>query len=411
MTILLSAFACDPTQGSEEGVGWTWAYHLSRLGHTVFVLTREHNRDAIERYVAYTKPPRLIFIYVRVPVIPFWMPGPGVYPYYICWQWLAYRAAKSLHAQHHFDVIHHITYGVFRNASYLFLLRAPFIFGPVGGGERSPKALRRSMSGAAKTHEFLRDLINILPRFDPLWRRMLGRAVRIVAKTGETQACFPRRVRGRTIIALENMVADAPVLAGLPTRGSPLRLLYAGRLLEMKGLHLALRALSLVNIPVTFTIVGRGPDEPRLRADVARLGLTGTVTFRDWLPRPQVLTLYASHDAVLFPSLHDSSGTVIMEAIAHGKPLICLDLGGPAVTVDQCCARIVTTRYKSEDEVVAGIAEAVIDFARMSASEWESMRRAALRRAATYGPEQVISRVYGTLLELPRYYNSGSDSE
>jgi glycosyltransferase involved in cell wall biosynthesis len=38
-------------------------------------------------------------------------------------------------------------------------------------------------------------------------------------------------------------------------------------------------------------------------------------------------------DVLLFPSLHDSGGWVTLEAMAAGRPVICLDLGGPAVRV------------------------------------------------------------------------------
>ena len=48
MRILLSAFACDPNEGSEAGVGWAWAYHLAKAGHEVCVLTRDYHRPVIE---------------------------------------------------------------------------------------------------------------------------------------------------------------------------------------------------------------------------------------------------------------------------------------------------------------------------------------------------------------------------
>ena len=116
------------------------------------------------------------------------------------------------------------------------------------------------------------------------------------------------------------------------------------------------------------------------------------------MSRSEVLALFATHDALLFPSLHDSGGTVVMEAIAHGRPVICLDLGGPAVTVDEHCARIVGTSGKTEEQVTQGLADAISEFARMTPGKWEEMRRAAVRRAQFYTPDQVIARVYGPIL-------------
>jgi len=141
MRILLSAFACEPEKGSEPGVGWAWAYQLAKAGHEICVLTVDHHRPAIERKLPELDLPNLHFEYVGVRHIPYWMPGVSVYPFYMCWQWNAYLRAKQLHSERRFDLVHHVTYALFRNASYLHRLGAPFIFGPVGGGERSPIAL------------------------------------------------------------------------------------------------------------------------------------------------------------------------------------------------------------------------------------------------------------------------------
>jgi glycosyltransferase involved in cell wall biosynthesis len=400
--ILLSAFACDPTRGSEEGVGWGWAYHLARGGHEVCVLTREVYRPAIEEALSHMFLPALRFEYIGVRGVPFWIPGPGLYPYYFCWQWNAYSRAKQLHDERSFDIAHHITYGVFRNPSYLYRLAgAKFIFGPVGGGERSPRALRSCMSGRDRCFEAIRDLANLLPHFDPFWRSMLRRCSRIVVKTEETRACLPRKSRERAIVALENMVAEQPCLAGEIARVPPLKLLYAGRLVQWKGVHLALRAMALVvdRARVELTIVGKGAEESRLRDEARRLNIEQFIHFAPWLPKAEVLALYSTHDALLFPSLHDSSGTVVMEAIAHGKPVICLDLGGPSVTVDEDCARIVSTRGRTGEQVIHGMADAILELACMTSGKWEEMRRAAMRRAQMYSPEQVIARVYGPLIE------------
>ena len=80
MRILLSAFACDPTQGSEEGVGWAWAYHLAKAGHEVCVLTRHYHREAIEEGLPELGFSNLRFEYVGVRFVPFCMPVLGVYP-------------------------------------------------------------------------------------------------------------------------------------------------------------------------------------------------------------------------------------------------------------------------------------------------------------------------------------------
>jgi glycosyltransferase involved in cell wall biosynthesis len=256
------------------------------------------------------------------------------------------------------------------------------------------------MSSEGRRHEALRDFANLLPYCDPFWHSMLRHSARILVKTEETRSCLPRKSMERAVVTLENMVTKQPRVAGETSRVPPLKLLYAGRLIQLKGLHLALRAMALVvnHARAELTIVGKGPEESRLKADVHRFKLDQSVYFAPWMPKSEVLGLYSTHDALLFPSLHDSSGTVVMESIAHGRPVICLDLGGPPVTVDEHCARIVSPRGKNEEQVIQGIADAILEFSRMDSRDWEEMRRAAVRRAQFYTPDRVIGRVYGPLI-------------
>jgi glycosyltransferase involved in cell wall biosynthesis len=50
-----------------------------------------------------------------------------------------------------------------------------------------------------------------------------------------------------------------------------------------------------------------------------------------------------SHDFLLFPSLHDSGGFVVLEALCHGMPVLCLDLGGPKEIVSLDSGLIIKT--------------------------------------------------------------------
>ncbi len=142
LKILLSAYACEPGFGSEAAVGWTWA---SQLGpeHEVHVITRESNRAAIEAELAVRPLPRVHFSYFDLPPwIRAWKRGNrGVHLYYFLWQIGAYRVARALHEAVAFDVVHHVTFASVRFPSWMGLLGPPFIFGPVGGGEYSPRAL------------------------------------------------------------------------------------------------------------------------------------------------------------------------------------------------------------------------------------------------------------------------------
>ncbi|BCL60057.1 hypothetical protein DGMP_07500 [Desulfomarina profundi] len=137
MKILLSAYACEPNKGSEPGVGWNWAIELVKFGHDVHVLTRANNKPVIDAYfAANNKPKTLHFLYYDCPVWiqRFKKENRGIHLYYLLWQWGAYQLVKHVHAEVNFDMVHHITFGVVRQPSFMGGLDIPFTFGPVGGG-------------------------------------------------------------------------------------------------------------------------------------------------------------------------------------------------------------------------------------------------------------------------------------
>src|SRR5262245_59573007 len=112
LQVLISAYACEPDKGSEPGVGWNWVLQAARF-HELWVLTRANNRDAIEHACARQPTPQVHWHYLDLPSwVRLWKRGArGLHPYYYVWQLQAYGVARRLHAQVHFDVAHHLTFG------------------------------------------------------------------------------------------------------------------------------------------------------------------------------------------------------------------------------------------------------------------------------------------------------------
>ena len=63
------------------------------------------------------------------------------------------------------------------------------------------------------------------------------------------------------------------------------------------------------------------------------LKIADRVTFFGLIDREEVLYRLGQSTALVHPSLHDSGGWVPLEAMASGRPILCLDLGGPGETV------------------------------------------------------------------------------
>ena len=109
-----------------------------------------------------------------------------------------------------------------------------------------------------------------------------------------------------------------------------------GRLEYWKGFHLAVEAFAsfLTKAPDSeLWIIGEGPTEGQLRELVRRHDLEGHVSLFGRVPRSEVLNRLACSHVLAHPSLHDAAGWATLEAAAAGLPIVCLDLGGPALQV------------------------------------------------------------------------------
>ena len=363
LKVLLSAYACEPGKGSEPGVGWNMAVHLARH-HEVWVLTRANNRPAIEAGLAKNPVPGLHFVYHDLPPwARFWKRGQkGVQVYYYLWQLTAIPLVRRLHQEVGFDVVHHVTFVKYWAPSALaFLKGVPFVWGPVGGGESAPLPFWPTLGFRGILYEAARTLARALGELDPLVRLTARRAALALATTPETanrlRKLGAKRVEVLSEVALSEEEIDC--LGKLPPpEPKPVRFLSVGRLLAWKGFHLGLMAFAQSGLEeAEYWIVGDGPERKRLEALARRLGVADRVRFWGALPRAEVLRLLGQVHALVHPSLHDSGGWVSLEAMAAGRPVICLDLGGPATQVTQETGFKVPAR--TPEKAVRDLAQAI----------------------------------------------------
>lgn len=396
--ILLSAYACEPNRGSEPGVGWSWANELARLGHQVTVITRAANRNAIDQE---TRPSQsLRFLYYDLPPwIERWHKLRYAKSlYYVLWQWRAARYLQRLFPSPPFDLVHHVTYVAARYPSFMGSLGIPFWFGPVSGGEAVPAPLRTGFSAGQRCREWLRDISNRLVRVDPLMRRTFREAEKILV-TRETMRLLPQQCHTKSRVQLA---------IGLPDRDLPPyhresnhpaigpELLYVGRLLEWKGVDIALLALHRIRreFPdIRFTIIGQGPAKARLQALCRKLKLQDAVRWVGWQPHRRISEYYLEADLLLFPSLRDSGGMVVLEAFAHGVPVVCTDLGGPAVTVDSTCGRVLPTVGSSREQLAKAMSDALSEILKVADLQ-KSLSYGARVRARQFRFENLVKSVY-----------------
>jgi glycosyltransferase involved in cell wall biosynthesis len=341
LRVLVSAYACEPGKGSEPAVGWMWVQQIARF-HEVWVITRANNREPVESALAKEPLPNVHWVYFDLPHwTRFWKRKQrGAHFYYYLWQVAIYFVARKLHRETCFDVVHHVTLGQHWVPSFLALLPVPFVWGPVGGGESAPRAFWWDFSTRGKLYEALRDLGRSSALVNPVIHAGASRS-RIAIATTEQTALRLRKLGAKRVEVHPQFGmtrSEMQFFGRFPVRQSTsFRLISMGRLLHWKGFHLSLRAFAKFQASYPdseYWIVSSGPEADHLKDAANQLGIERRVVFwGGFRTLQEVYTKLAQCDVLVHPALHEAFGNVCLEAMAASRPVICLDLGGPALQV------------------------------------------------------------------------------
>jgi glycosyltransferase involved in cell wall biosynthesis len=150
--------------------------------------------------------------------------------------------------------------------------------------------------------------------------------------------------------------------------------LFAGQISTLKGADLALEAVAEAKVNVTLTFIGSGDYEQAAQRQAQSLGIGDRVSFAGRCPRADLLKAYAKYDVFLLPSVHDTGSFAILEAMYNELPVICLEIGGPAVAVEEGCGRKIPIGTRAS--VVRGLADAIREYAGNPAAIREAGARA-----------------------------------
>lgn len=178
-----------------------------------------------------------------------------------------------------------------------------------------------------------------LPFLAPVLRRIVrgSDAVTVISSyTGERLRRLVPGARPVTIPFGATVEPKEPLPSPARPPGGPFEVLFVGRLVERKGVHVLLEALSRLEDPppVRLRVVGDGPERGALEARAARLGVGGRVRFEGFVPREELEARFAGCDAFVLPAVVDVKGdteglgVVLLEAMSYGKPVVASAAGG-----------------------------------------------------------------------------------
>ncbi|MHA9739121.1 glycosyltransferase family 4 protein [Robinsoniella peoriensis] len=353
MRILYYSFSCAPCAGSDEGLGWLWPFYM-RNDHEVYVVTRKDRKPQIERYLKDQNITNMRFFYCD---IPDWMnfyykTGKGFLAYQKLWQYPAYGMIKKLHKKYQFDLIHHVSTTDFRLIGFVYKLDTHYILGPLGGAQQTPAYLRDYTKNNSR-EEKMRALINRLTISNPGYQKAINKADYIFLANKETyQYIYPYiKEKERCRLLLDIAIDKSKISPGEDTgrqktdwktdsiadQDKVMTFIWSGRMVYRKGLELLLDALDCIDrkLPYKVVLCGEGPEMEHLKELSREKRLEGHISFTGQLTYEKMQENYDNADVFVFPSLRETSGTVLVEAMAHGLPVIALNQGGAALLISE----------------------------------------------------------------------------
>lgn len=366
LKVLLSAYACEPNRGSEPGVGWEWATRMGQY-HDVTVLTRSNNRPVIEKEFSENGARYPVtFLYFDLPLWVIRLKKMGICPvffYYLLWQVAAsIKIRKSLME---FDLVHHVTFNGFRFPGTWWLAKStPSVLGPLGGGSIAAPQFRRSF-GMRWIMERIREFSITHWRWNPWTITSLRRARKVFVVGSDLESRFKAaglNVTKMLETALPAALEQEPATMPWHSRKN---FLWVGNLEPWKGWRIAIEAYAQAIHEGArdhkLCIVGSGSQLSKAKLAVSELDIADHVVFMGQKSRNEVWNLMASARALVFSSVRDTSGNVVLEAMGYSCPIVCFNHQGVAMMTDDTCAFRIEPRTWNESvedfaKAIAGLA-------------------------------------------------------
>lgn len=343
MNILYIAYSCAPNKGSEERIGWNVPLESAKT-NKVYVVTKEEHRQAIEEYVRAHNIENPKFFFVDINNMYKKLFKGSIYSIRLnFWHKKALPIVREICKKERIDVIHQITPIEFRSVGdYAKIKNTPFVCGPMGGGESLPVGLKSYAKGNMVVEHF-RNFLNKWSHFKYKISKKLSKSKYVLFANEETRGFVSDLISNvdNTVFPEVGInLEDISVSECNPDEKSKFTMLIAGRLVYRKGHSLLLDVLK--ELPDEFDyccrIVGEGPEKEKLKAKCRELRLQDKVVFTGRIPFENMASEYKNADVFIMPSIREATGSVLLEAMAKGLPIITIGRFGGSVLLDNNCS-------------------------------------------------------------------------
>lgn len=363
--LLISAYACEPYKGSEQAVGWNIVLELAKTNN-VHVVTRANNKRVIEPNIPAEVREHLTFHYYDSEFFKkLKNKEKGVYLYYIVWQFGIIGLVRKLIKQYDIEYALHLTMGSIWMPTFLSFMPAKFMWGPTGGGEAIPTSFIKTLSWKGRFLQYFRFLLKYSIYINPLTLYSAIKAEKIFYRTEMTRDLLPKPIRKKCVFladgAIEPDIIDKHIRKN--REDDVVRLVATSRFIHTKNIVTIIEAMHLLpkNLNVHLTLVGSGPEEKRIKKLIEQYQLNDKIDHIPFVPRDDVFKILESSDIYLFASLKEACNLSLLEAMAIGLPVICLNWTGMALSTDDRSA--IRLKPTTPEQMPKDMAEAIIKLA------------------------------------------------
>ncbi len=232
-----------------------------------------------------------------------------------------------------FDIVHRITPMSPTMPSWIaHKSPVPFLIGPLNGNLDWPAAFAAEQAREKEGLRRFRDLYKYLPYA----RSTYDRAACVLTAFSHTRADLTR-VPDNRILMFPEIGFDPAIFHDTGAKpagsrgGEKVRFLFAGRLVPYKLPELPLHAFARSDLlrQHHLHILGDGPELGRMQNFIRDNGLSDCVTLEGRKSQSEVAQWMRDCDVFVFPSIRELGAGVVIEAMASGQHVICVDYGAP----------------------------------------------------------------------------------
>ena len=404
LKILVSAYACAPNKGSEPGMGWNFVTGLAKF-HELHVIVEKRKweqpiNDFIENNPELNDSVRFYFIDKKrnKPLRKIW--PPSYYWFYKKWQKEAYKLAEQLDLKENFDLIHQLNMVGYREPGYLWKIKKPFVWGPIGGLENSPWRFLPSLGFKGFIFYTGRNILNLLQRrFLSRPKKAAKREMAALISATPNTSKLTKSIWGKDshVICEVGFQNIQKIEFNKRKKGEPLKIVWSGLHIPRKNLPLLLKSLANVNFKFELHILGDGELNNSWKKLAKELNLYDSCIWHGWVGKAVANEVYNNAHVFCITSISDLTSTVTLEALTFGLPIICLDHCGFSHVVNENCGIKIN---------VSSSKKAAIDFSKAleKINEDENLRQnlsnGALIRAKDFSWESKIDKLNSIYNEL-----------